>query len=70
MKVSDVKKAQVGVYMYTQENGKVVRNNGKAWTKPTKPKDNANVKPKSAEKLRRESERYQRKIKRNYRKYK
>lgn len=42
----DVRKAQKGVNMYTRENGKVVRNNGRAWTRMSKPKDNANTKPK------------------------
>jgi len=65
MSVSDVRKAQKGVNMYVRDNGVVHRNSGKAWTKKTKPEDNAAKKENKAEKIRKKSERYQKKLKRN-----
>ena len=64
MSRTDVRKAQAGVNMYTRENGKVVRNNGVAWTKVFRPKDNVAVKPKTVKQIRRQTERYQRRARR------
>lgn len=56
----DVRKAQIGVDMYIRENGKVYRNSGVEWTVFRKPKDNATVKRRSPEELRKQSAKYQR----------